>query len=128
MVYAIHVVSALVFILLIPLPFFVMKMKKNDAEKNQGQLKFWRIVLLMAHLALVISLVSGFIMTPVYTSGWFWTVMVVFVALGALLGIVMKNVRLLTEKSDGAVWNRLMRMSVLLSVAILIQFMLMSGV
>ncbi|GAB7389319.1 hypothetical protein BSNK01_31570 [Bacillaceae bacterium] len=128
--YMIHMLSALIFIVLLPLPFFVRRLVK-DGRPAAGALQAWRRIVDIAHLFLVVSLATGLWMRPDFSSLWFWLVIAVFIVMGAALGMVAKSLRLLRDSAGqgrtlAEEQRKLVRFSSLLSVTILVMFMLMS--
>lgn len=131
-----HSVSAIVFLVLLPLPLLIRRLVRNN---NQSQavptLRTWKIILILAHVFLIVSFISGLLMgysaDPSFrwlVSFWFISVMVIFVALGAFLGMTLKSVRLAIMDSgqpDQTVLLKLQRQSRLLSLTIIGIFILM---
>lgn len=131
MIYGIHVLTTLVFVLLLLLPFYSRKLTPDAGSTSSGSLNFWRIVFHIAHLMLIVSLATGIWMAPSYTSSWFWLVIIVFLAMGAFLGISAKSLRLVAEgianRTDyTSAFRKLNRFSLLLSVTITIMVVLMT--
>jgi uncharacterized membrane protein len=125
--FIIHNMSALVFLPLIFFPFVVSKWKKQGAV---GKGRGWTILFQLAHVFLVLSLITGFILTYNFLSSWFWVVILVFLALGAMLGITAKNFRLAKEatandQSSEAIMAKLQRFSTILSLVVILMIILM---
>ena len=92
---------------------------------------------MLAHFFLIISLLTGIVMAYQADSSfqwvispWFISVMIVFLILGAFLGIVMKYIRITKEQLSGSetqhmVHSKLNKFSWLLSASILIILILM---
>ncbi len=93
-----HDLSAVVFIVLLALPFVALGMKNKKSDKLIGSLKFWKIVAMLGNIALVVSLISGIVRSGgLYGTLWFWISIVLFIAMGAVLGIATKAIRLTKE-------------------------------
>jgi hypothetical protein len=125
--FIIHNMSALVFLPLIFFPFVVSKWKKQGTV---GKGRGWTILFQLAHVFLVLSVITGFILTYNFLSSWFWVVILVFLALGAMLGITAKNFRLAKEatannQSSEAIMAKLQRFSTILSLVVILMIILM---
>jgi hypothetical protein len=130
MVYGLHVLTTIVFSLLLVLPFYARKIAANASAATKGTLSFWRMTFHLAHLMIVVALVTGLLMTPSFTSSWFWVVILVFLAMGAFLGISAKSLRLvtagITNRTDYTpALRKLNRFSLMLSVTIVVMVLLM---
>lgn len=127
-IYTAHAVSSIVFVAVILFPYVAMNMKKRESSRAITGLKLWHKVLWVSHFFLVLLFITGMWLTPDFLSIWFWTVILTFLALGAMLGIVTKQIRLLIQKgaTSAADFDRVIRPGIILSVAILIQFIMMS--
>lgn len=131
-IYGIHSFSAIVFGILLLLPFFALRWKGKDGAQLEGALKFWRMEMHIAHLFVILSLVTGIILASSYTSTWFWLVIVVFLAMGALIGIVAKSLRLMTaavgeKQSFEPHLRKLTRLSFILAGTIVVMLILMNN-
>lgn len=100
--YALHLLIVIPFFLLLPLPVMI---RSTEAEKNNKSLlkvlKSYKVILMVAHGALVIALVTGLILR-LELSVWVVGVVLLWVAIGAFLGFTAKFVRLSLEAlNDG---------------------------
>ncbi|WP_170008521.1 hypothetical protein [Bacillus fonticola] len=132
-----HSLSAIVFLLILFFPFFIRRHLVRSPEKLAYSLKRWKQLFLIAHIFLIISLLTGIEMAyradssfQWVTSLWFISVLIVFLLLGALLGIVMKYTRIaITSSGSGDSHNtvhiKLQKFSWLLSSSILVILVLM---
>ena len=106
--YGLHLVTAFIFFVLIPLPVLLRAMKAKGDSKLNKLLRFYKIVLMIAHGALVVAVVTGFIMYFDLRSLWLWIVFLIWVAIGAYLGITAKYIRLTLERiNEGAAYEDL---------------------
>lgn len=128
----VHMIATILFIPFLFLPVMVRQWAARAAEGPFASMKMWKGLFHLAHLALVLSLVSGLFLNYSFTSSWFWVVLVVFLALGAVLGIAAKYLRLTVEgmeqknqSSDS--FAKLQRFSMILAFIILLMIVLMSA-
>ncbi|MDY7222881.1 hypothetical protein P4637_09505 [Halalkalibacterium halodurans] len=127
--YGIHVLVALVFFILIPLPYLIKGSLLDREESFQKLLSIYQPILLVAHGALVVSVVSGLLMVADWTSLWVWGVIVLWVAIGAWLGLTAKGIRLLKGNQESSeeravLVTNLKKHSLFLMVAIIAMFAL----
>jgi hypothetical protein len=97
--YVLHMLSTIVFVSLLALPWMIRNLPQRSHEEFLRSLKIWRIITHAANLFLIVTLITGIAMATSYLSTWFWLVMIVFLAMGAFLGIVAKSLRLVMEAS-----------------------------
>ncbi|GAE30860.1 hypothetical protein [Halalkalibacter hemicellulosilyticus] len=99
--YGIHLVFSLFFFLLIP---FVWLIKGSVIEGNvlnlQRLLRFYKPILFMAHIGVIVSLLTGMYLATSWFNLWFLAVFVVWLVLSAYLGITAKYVRLVLEQIE----------------------------
>lgn len=127
--YGVHLLTALVFLLLIPLPIFVRGKGLKGAEQLKRVLSLYKIIGIIAHGALVLALISGLLLNYNFLSVWLITVVVIWVAIGAFLGITAKYIRLTLEainNSDSYDEHvaKLKTFSTILSFGIIVMFIL----
>jgi hypothetical protein len=132
MTYMIHMLSAIVFLPVLLLPFLAKRWEQLSAEELGQAAKRWRILLIVVHAGLVISLITGIVLSFDYTSSWFWLSIIVFLALGAFLGITLKQVRLIGQAAQqggeiSPVLAKLIRFSWLLAITYVLIMVLMSS-
>lgn len=133
-----HTASALIFLVTLFFPLFIIRIVKKEANQISRSLKFWKIILVLAHFFLLVSLVTGVIMGynaadssfGWLLSWWFITVIIVFFVLGAFLGISLKGVRQLIDSNgeiamNPALYAKLKKSSTFLSIMILAILILM---
>ncbi len=128
--YGIHSFSALVLAILILLPFQTMRLRRMTPGRIASSLKPWLILLHLAHLFLVIALITGLLLRPNFASSWFWVAILVFIILGAFLGITAKALREVVgtaknKQPHSEQLQRLTRFSVLLSLSVIVMILLM---
>ncbi|WP_017727439.1 hypothetical protein [Halalkalibacterium ligniniphilum] len=95
--YGFHLLVSLIFFLLIPLPYLIKGSLLDNEKAFQTLLKVYKRILWIAHGALIVALVSGLIMVSEWTDPWLWVVILIWLALGAFLGLTAKKVRLILE-------------------------------
>ncbi|MFB5663999.1 hypothetical protein [Alteribacillus sp. HJP-4] len=116
--YVIHWLMALFFFLLIPFPFFI---KGMDGENLAFIKKLYRPILILAHIGLIGSAVTGAVLITDWQNWWTAAVLIVWIGIGAFLGLTAKNLRLSME---GKPETSLLPFSSLLTISILIMFLL----
>lgn len=84
---------------------------------------------MLAHISLVITLLTGLLMVEQWLSWWLLSIIVIWILIGALMGLTTKYLRLsyqaqLKNEPFGEVRKRLSRYSLWLSVAIITMFVL----
>ncbi|WP_245308315.1 hypothetical protein [Halalkalibacter urbisdiaboli] len=124
--YGFHLVSSFIFFLLIPLPFLI-KGTMGESGRFILLLRVYKRMMWLAHGALILALVSGILMLTSWFSIWLLTVMGIWLAIGALLGLTAKMCRLTLERieiKEGAETEitKLRHFSLLLSLAIIVMF------
>mgnify|MGYP001249733115 CR=1 FL=1 len=130
LVYGIHSFSALVFAILLLLPFQALRMRRMSPGRMFSSLKPWKWLLQLAHVFLIISLVTGLLLRPNHASTWFWVVILVFILLGASLGFTAKALRQVMDTAKNKQPQReqlqkLTRASLLLAAFILVMLLIM---
>lgn len=123
-----HDIAAVIFIVMIALPFVALGLKNKPADKIRSSLKFWKVFGMIANIALIVSFITGVVRSGgLFNTVWFWVVIVVYIAMGAFLGIAAKSIRLLMEGSGSTDANRakLIRFSSLFSVLTVVMVVLM---
>ena len=126
--YAIHIFVSILFFVMIPLPFLIRASLQDDKDKLLKQLlNVYKHLLWFAHGGIVIMIVTGFLMKPAF-SLWLIIVLLVWLALGAFLGLTAKYTRIVLEQlstnshvEDEIV--KLRRFSLFLSVAVIAMFL-----
>lgn len=127
-----HSLSALFFLPIMLLPFSARRWKSNSEERLLSSVKRWTIFLRLLHIFLVLSFFTGLWMMHKFESSWFWVVIVLYAVMGALLGIVAKNVRnLIVHRLNNKFSMRnetlvkIIRLSSALSITLVIVFVVM---
>lgn len=96
--YALHLLIIIPFFILLPFPMFI---RGHELQSNLTSLvkilKFYKVILLVAHIALVIALVTGLILRFQF-SLWVTGVIIIWIAIGAFLGYTAKYVQLLLDE------------------------------
>lgn len=108
--YFLHRFIAILFLLLIPLPFvaFIKKRKRTDLQSAM----IWRNIIRITNIGLIVVLISGFLIYPIFTSIRLWVAVALTLALGALLGIISKQLKQYNMKSEqSARLNHLQKIS-----------------
>ncbi len=117
--FIIHWLMALAFFMLIPLPFFL---KGMEGENLLFIKKLYRPIMHFAHVGLIGSIITGIFLIQNGLSWWIIVVFVLWLTIGALLGLTAKNLRLSMENNNKD--RSLLRFSYILTVAILGMFIL----
>lgn len=124
----IHQLISLLFLAIVPLPIIALIKSRNGQPLTSAPI--WKRLVMIANIALFVSLISGFLLYPVFTSFKVWISIVLVLALGAFLGIFSKRLKLYSlEKNDAMKVKHLGKISKLgfVYIAILIgTFMFMS--
>lgn len=127
--YALHLLIVIPFFILLPLP---VMLRSTEAEKDHKSLskllKIYKVFLMIAHVALVIAIVTG-LHLRFELSVWVIGVVVVWLAIGAFLGLTAKYVRISLEAiNDGQDTEEPMKktkkFSLLLTLSIAIMFVI----
>lgn len=118
----IHSTAALFTISCLVLPFLGMgKQTSEKAAVRAGKIGTW---LRIVQFVLIISLVTGFAQYGFHFSGWLVTVLVIFLAIAALMGIMAataKRIRAAAQQHQDYSQNaaKYLRLSMFLAVAII---------
>lgn len=121
--YWVHAIAILVFVPFLFLPVSIRQWENSG--RPQASASLWKGLFHLAHLYIVLSLITGLILVPSFTSSWFWLVIVLFLAVGAFLGITAKNFRLCLENGSPQLFGKLKRFSALLAISTLLISILM---
>ncbi len=97
--YGFHLLVSLLFFLLIPFSFLI-KGLLNEKERFQQLLRIYSRIIWVGHGALIVSIITGFLMTSQWLSPWFLLVILIWIAIGAFLGMTAKMIRLTLAKTD----------------------------
>lgn len=97
--YGLHMLVSVLFFLLIPFPFLI-----KGSLSEQGRflllLRIYKKIIWLGHGALVVALVSGFLMSSEWLNAWFILVLIIWTAIGAFLGMTAKMTRIIVEKEE----------------------------
>lgn len=113
-----HQIGFIVFLPFIILPFVV----KNRVRAG-GSMGLWKGVFHLGHLYIIVSLITGLVLTSDFASSWFWIVILLFIMIGAFMGMTAKTFRLAIQSGEGA--DKLIKFSGILAGAILLITFLM---
>ncbi|MCT8139249.1 hypothetical protein H1D32_16985 [Anaerobacillus sp. CMMVII] len=110
--YFLHRVLALLFLLLIPLPFVSLVKRRKKTEL--GSAVIWLNIIRITNLGLVVVLISGITLYPFFSSIRTWVAIVLTLAIGGLLGVLSKQLKqyILTGDQSSRL-NLLQRISIL---------------
>ncbi|GAF66779.1 hypothetical protein BTS2_3683 [Bacillus sp. TS-2] len=125
--YGIHVLIAVVFFILIPFPILIKGVGSLEPSKLVVLLKIYRRIISVAHVALIISFISGLLMIQNWLSLWTISVFLIWLGLGVLLGFTAKKVRLSLASLGNQQHNEeeiqsLFVFSLLLTLTIIVMF------
>lgn len=88
----IHQIISILFLAVVPLPILAFIKSRNGQPFESAPI--WKGIVMLANLALFVTLITGFILYPVFTSFRVWISVVLILALGAFLGIFSKRLKL----------------------------------
>ncbi|MGE5703863.1 MAG: hypothetical protein ACM32O_15160 [Clostridia bacterium] len=120
-----HDIAALVALGCLMLPFAAMKIKKSGKEEAAKRAAKTATLLRIPQYVLVISLITGFIrLGGFYFTSWLITVLIIFLALLAFLGIATKAAKTIKQQAEQgqsyqAAAQKLFTFGVLSSVAVI---------
>ncbi|SDH01164.1 hypothetical protein SAMN05192534_101313 [Alteribacillus persepolensis] len=117
--FIIHWLTALSFFVLIPLPFFLKGMTGDNVYFIK---KVYRPMIHIAHAGLIVSVITGLFLVQDWLSAWTFAVLILWLLIGAFLGLTAKSLRLSLE--DETAKTPLLKHSTILTIAILIMFLL----
>ncbi|TWI59336.1 hypothetical protein [Halalkalibacter nanhaiisediminis] len=95
--YGLHMLVSFIFFLLIPFSFLIKGSLLDEPGRFQFVLKIYKRIIWLGHGALIVGLISGFLMTSDWLNAWFILVVAIWAALGAFLGLTAKEVRKILE-------------------------------
>ncbi len=121
----IHSTAALFIIACIVLPFYAMRMGALDQAGAAQRARKLSTFVRIANFVLIISLITGLMQSGWYFSTWLLLVIIIFLGIGAMLGIAGKTLKTIqTEAEAGrdfqASVKKLQRFSILLTVLIIV--------
>ncbi|OIJ18158.1 hypothetical protein BKP45_11220 [Anaerobacillus alkalidiazotrophicus] len=93
-----HQLISILFLILFPLP--IIAFVKSRTKQQLPTPKLWKILVMLANLALFVSLITGFIIFPDYTSLRVWISVILVLVIGAFLGIFSKRLKLYQLEKD----------------------------
>ena len=116
--YYLHQIGFIIFLPFLILPFIVKKRAREG-----GSMGIWKGLFHLGHLYLIVSFITGLVLTPNFASSWFWLVILLFIVIGAFMGMTAKYFRLASQ--NGAGTEKLTRFSGILAISILLITVLM---
>ncbi|MDE5412853.1 hypothetical protein [Alkalihalobacterium chitinilyticum] len=128
LMYALHLFISIIFFILIPLPVIIHVTVTEGSERIHLILKIYKKIIMIAHGALVVMLVTG-VFIRFDLSLWTIIVVIVWVIIGAYLGLTAKFVRESLEAADNKKVfdesvNKVKMFSTLLMLAIIAMFII----
>lgn len=87
-----HQIIAILFLAVIPLPILAFIKSRNGEPLHSAHI--WKGIVMLANLALFVTLITGFIIYPVFTSWKVWLSVALILIIGAFLGIFSKRLKL----------------------------------
>lgn len=107
-----HRIFSILFLLLIPLPFVALI--KSHKQTELLSINIWRSIIRIANISLAAVLITGITIYPYFSSFKLWIAIGLTLALGALLGIISKQLKLYKSQAEiGAKVKHLKRISIL---------------
>ncbi|NEU29268.1 hypothetical protein GN156_00520 [bacterium LRH843] len=98
--YAFHVLGSALFFTFIPFPYLIKGTLSDKKGHFSLLLRIYRRLFWLAHGILVVSLVSGFLLSTNWASTWFIIVLVIWVIIGLYVGLGAKMIRVILEKIE----------------------------
>jgi hypothetical protein len=92
MVFFMHRFLALLFIIMIPLPFVALYKIRKQTELRSAVI--WQNIIRVTNISLVIILLTGITIYPVFSSLRVWVAVILTLAIGGLLGFLSKQLKL----------------------------------
>lgn len=86
-----HQLFAIIFLLLVPLPFVTFIKWRKQTELTSAP--FWRKLIRLTNIFLVIVLITGIYIYPYFTSIRLWIAVILSLAVGGLLGVISKQLK-----------------------------------
>ncbi|MFN7250482.1 MAG: hypothetical protein ACK4M9_06760 [Anaerobacillus sp.] len=87
-----HQLISVLFVAIVPLPILAFIKSRNGQPLNSAPI--WKGLVMLANIALFVTLITGFILYPVIMSFRVWLSVVLVLAIGAFLGIFSKRLKL----------------------------------
>lgn len=88
----IHQIISVLFLAVVPLPILAFIKSRNGQALESAPI--WKGIVMLANIALFVTLITGFVLYPVFSSFRVWISVVLILALGAFLGIFSKRLKL----------------------------------
>ncbi|WP_216827879.1 hypothetical protein [Alkalihalobacterium elongatum] len=128
LMYALHLFISMIFFILIPLPVIIHVMVTEGSGRIHLVLKIYKKIIMIAHGALIVMFVTG-VLLRFDLSLWTIIVVVVWVIIGAYLGLTAKFVReslesIENKQSFEEPVNKVKMFSTLLMLAIIAMFII----
>lgn len=121
----IHSTAAVFIIACIALPFFALGLGKLQPARAAERARKLYVFLRIPNFVLFVSLITGLIRSGWYFSTWLILVIIIFLAIGALLGISSKTLKTIQTQAQAgqdfqASVKKLLITSILLTIFIII--------
>ncbi len=94
----IHQVIAILFLIVIPLPIIALMKVRSGTPLDSA--RTWKVLVMLANIALFVSLITGFIIYPIFTSFRAWFSVALILIIGAFLGIFSKHLKLYMNENN----------------------------
>ena len=94
----IHQIIAILFLIVIPLP--IIALMKVRSETPLYSARTWKVLVMLANIALFVSLITGFMIYPIFTSFRVWFSVALILIIGAFLGIFSKQLKLYMNENN----------------------------
>ena len=94
----VHRILAILFLLLIPLPFVALIKKRKQTELRSSVV--WQNLIRVTNISLVFILITGKTIYPIFNSIRLWIAVALTLAIGGMLGVISKQLKLYNLKHD----------------------------
>lgn len=127
--FALHYFFAIIFFILIPLPVFLRVSETEGENWLRKVTKIYKKILMIAHVALLVQIATGFVLRVDFSHWWTYAVLVIWVGIGAFLGLTQKYLRLIEEdmlekRASEEPFAKARRFSTFLTLSIIAMFVL----
>lgn len=127
--FTLHYFFAIIFFILIPLPVFLRVSETEGENWLRKVVNIYKKILMFAHIALVVQIATGFLLRVDFNNWWTYAVLVIWLAIGAFLGLTQKYIRFIQQamvekQPTEEPFAKARRFSMFLMVSIIAMFIL----